>query len=76
MQKCKQLENLPVVAEGQLNVKCPACSHYYQGQCSNKDRKKEDDPCPFDNKILPTKEVEENSNVFFIEEEEDKFATS
>jgi hypothetical protein len=75
--KCKQLENLPVVSESQMNIKCPVCSHYYQGQCSNQNRKKEDDPCPFDNKVLPTKEVEGEvvRTIFFIEEEEDKFAS-
>ena len=58
--KCKQLDVLPVVSEGQQTVLCPACSHYFEGTCKNPNRTTEDGPCPFDGKVLPVKEVKDD----------------
>lgn len=59
--KCKQMEHLPVISDGQLEVKCPKCSHFHKGQCVNPNRHNEADPCPFDGKELPTTTVTDKS---------------
>ena len=53
-QKCKKLEELPVVSDGQLEVRCPKCAHFFKGQCLNPTRHSDKDACPFDGKPLPT----------------------
>lgn len=57
--RCKQLERLPVVTEWQGSIHCPSCKHYFKGKCSNPDRTKDSDPCPFDDKELVTEPIEE-----------------
>jgi hypothetical protein len=59
--RCKKLDELPVVNEWQQKCMCPSCGHYFQGKCENPQRHSEKDPCPFDGKELPVKEVEENT---------------
>lgn len=47
MTPCPQLNNVPVVGAGQLDVLCPNCKHYFKGTCVNPIRQTATDPCPF-----------------------------
>jgi hypothetical protein len=52
--KCKHNDLiLPVVTEWQQDVQCPACNHYYRGQCVHPERDSPQAACPFDGKKVP-----------------------
>ncbi len=61
LKPCKQLNQVPEVVTPWQLPQCPACKHYHHpGKCDNAKRVRPDDPCPYDNKALPLRVVDED----------------
>jgi hypothetical protein len=58
MSRCKKLLELPpVFTDWQQTARCPDCDHYNGGICGNPIGRDGNVACPFDDKVVPLREV-------------------